>query len=87
MRVFHSSRRRALWKSRSCSEVVSYGSVDKGTPPLRIAWPDTRCPRIELRAAECTCVQNESLDVVWNRAKMTLLKAFPEAKPPAQIST
>lgn len=33
---------------------VRYGSLDSaGAPRLRIALPDTRCPRIELRAAEC----------------------------------
>ena len=31
---------------------VQYGRVDSaGVPRLRIALPDTRCPRIELRAA------------------------------------
>lgn len=51
-----------------------------GVPPLRIAVPDTRCPRIELRAAGCTLLPNEFSDVVWRWLKRLYYKAFAEAK-------
>ena len=53
---------------------VQYGTLDSaGAPRLRIALPDTRCPRIELRAAGALCFQNEYSDVVWKWAEKTLL--------------
>jgi hypothetical protein len=58
-----------------------------GTPPLRIALPDTRCPRVELRAAGCTLLPNEFSDVVWRWLRRLYYKAFAEAKSPARIST
>ena len=49
-RVFHSRRRRPLWKSHCCGSRLA-SSQSARTPPLRIAEPEIRCPRIELRAA------------------------------------
>lgn len=63
---FHSRRGRALWKSCPClRRQILPAWTWAGTPPLRIALPDTRCPRIELRAAGCTLLPNEFSDVVW----------------------
>src|SRR5688572_28100339 len=46
--------RRLLYSSRFatfCFSLSMYGRLDSaGTPWLRIALPDTRCPRVELRA-------------------------------------
>jgi hypothetical protein len=49
-------------ESRSPSFAVQYGKLDSaGIPWLRIALPDTRCPRIELRAAGCALLPKRIL--------------------------
>lgn len=79
---FRSCRGRALWKkSALVQRLTCVAALTRvGIPPLRIAVPDTRCPRIELRAAGCTLLPNEFSDVVWRWLKRLYYKAFAEAK-------
>ncbi len=57
---------RVVIRSSGLSFAGEYGRLDiAGAPRLRIALPDTRCPRIELRAVGCTLLRNEYSDVVW----------------------
>jgi len=61
--------------SGGLSFAVQYGRLDiAGTPRLRIALPDTRCPRIECSEPRgALCFRNEYSDVVWKWAEKTLL--------------
>ena len=72
-----------VFRSRSSSFAVQYGKLDSaGTPWLRIALPDTRCPRIELRAAGCALLPKRILRCRLEERRLSY-KAFEEAEPPA----
>ena len=66
---------------------VQYGRLDSaGAPRLRIALPDTRCPRIELRAAGMRFASKTNTQMSSGsglKRKRLYYKAFVEAKLPA----
>ena len=72
---------RALWKSVSCLVLAAMSAQTRaGTPPLRIAEPDTRCPRIEFRAAGCTLSPKRILRCCLEGLRRLYYKAFAETR-------
>jgi hypothetical protein len=62
-----------LWK-RACDQRLIARSLGPDSP-LRMALPDTRCPRVEVRAVSTRCSQNEHSDDVQT-SKRLFYKGF-----------